>query len=405
MVDKRAGFFNVLLGRPLEPALATRALVLGDMDLVRPLHMAGIDSAAVAVARDPTRFSRCTRPLARWDPTSRNDELVDSLVEWGLSQVEPPVLYYQWDSHLLFVSRNRDRLSTAFTFVIDDAERVENLLDKQRFGELARELGLPVPPGRTLDPAAEAAPGDLEFPVIVKPCQRADDQWFTVHNSKALRLDSASELARLWPRLQAFGQPVVTQQFVPGDESRIESYHVYVDDSGSVRGEFTGRKIRTYPAEYGATTALTITAADDVAGLGRDIVESLGVRGVAKLDFKRGPDGRLHLLEVNPRFTLWHHAGARAGINIPAMVYEDLRGRRGTWPAKAREGVHWCSPYDLAAVRHDPRSLAQWIRFAANCEAKALWAPDDPLPLIATCVDRIIWRHHDPEPAAALAKR
>jgi predicted ATP-grasp superfamily ATP-dependent carboligase len=315
------------------------------------------------------------------------------------------VLYYQWDSHLLFVSRNRDRLSEAFLFVIDDAERVENLLDKKRFGRLAADLGLPVPTARTIDPVTPEPPDDIEFPVIIKPSQRADDRWFTIHDSKALRLDSADDLAAIWPRFLMFGQPLVAQQFVPGDETHIESYHVYVDPGGAIRGEFTGRKIRTYPAEYGATTALTITAEEDVAGLGRAIVEALGVTGVAKLDFKRGPDGRLHLLEVNPRFTLLHHPAARAGVNIPAMVYEDLHGRPRPGPVRAREGVHWCSPYDLAAVRHDPRSLAQWLAFAANCEAKAIWAYDDPLPLIATCIDRVIARHHAHERPAVMAKR
>ena len=56
------------------------------------------------------------------------------------------------------------------------------------------------------------------------------------------------------------------------------------------------------------------------------IVERLALTGVAKLDFKRDPQGNLRLLEINPRFNLWHHAGAIAGVNIPALVYADLAG-------------------------------------------------------------------------------
>ena len=42
------------------------------------------------------------------------------------------------------------------------------------------------------------------------------------------------------------------------------SYHVYVDERGEILGEFTGQKLRTYPREYGDSTALEITSDDEV---------------------------------------------------------------------------------------------------------------------------------------------
>ena len=44
------------------------------------------------------------------------------------------------------------------------------------------------------------------------------------------------------------------QEMIPGPETSIESYHVYVDAAGVTAGEFTGRKIRTHPPAYGETT-------------------------------------------------------------------------------------------------------------------------------------------------------
>src|SRR3712207_372716 len=129
-------------------------------------------------------------------------------------------------------------------------------------------------------------------------------------SAKALRLDSPEELRALWPRLAAVGLEVLAQELVPGPETRIESYHVYVDGQGEIVGEFTGQKIRTYPLEYGVSTAVTTADLPDVASLGRELTRRLNLRGVAKFDFKRGPNGRLYLLEINPRFNLWHHAGA-----------------------------------------------------------------------------------------------
>ena len=84
----------------------------------------------------------------------------------------------------------------------------------------------------------------------------------------------------------------------------------------------------------------------------------LALTGVAKLDFKRDPHGNLRLLEINPRFNLWHHAGAVAGVNIPALVYADLVGMPRPPVARAKAGVRWCRMWkDLPAARADGMPL------------------------------------------------
>jgi predicted ATP-grasp superfamily ATP-dependent carboligase len=169
---------------------------------------------------------------------------------------------------------------------------------------------------------------------------------------------------------------------IPGDEARIESYHVYVDAQGMIAGEFTGRKIRTFPTAHGYSTALTITAADDVAALGRRLCAELGLRGVAKFDFKRDPEGRLHLLEVNPRFNLWHHLGAVAGVNLPALVFADLAGLPRPEAELRREGARWCRfTEDWHAAREGGMPFLSWLPWALSCEATSLtW--DDPMPFV-----------------------
>jgi len=126
-----------------------------------------------------------------------------------------------------------------------------------------------------------------------------------------------------------------------------------------------------------------------VTALGRELVRRLGLRGVAKLDFKRAPDGQLYLLEVNPRFTLWHHLGARAGVNIPALVYADLAGLPRGRVLQARAGVRWCKPWDdVAAARAAGVPFLRWLPWALGCEAKRVVAWDDPMPFVRA----VLWR-------------
>jgi len=355
---------------------------------------------------DPARYSRFARVVLDWaDAWDRPEALLESLERFGAAQATPPVLFYEEDRELLVVSRNRERLRRHYRFVVPAAELVEDLVDKGRFQALAQRLDLPVPAARVLDPCADPVPLDLPFPVVLKPLVRRGDRWTPIAGgAKALQIDSPVTLASLWPRLAEAGIPVLLQQLIAGPETSIESYHVYVDEPGNTVGEFTGRKIRTWPTSHGDSTALVTTDAPDVMALGRDLVRRLDLRGVAKFDFKRAPDGRLYLLEVNPRFTLWHHLGARAGVNVPALVYADLVGEPRAPTRHARAGVHWCKPWDdVAAARAAGISFLRWLPWALRCEAMRVVAWDDPMPFVRGTLWRIMsrvfrWRRAAPLP-------
>ena len=378
--------------RPRRPL----ACVMGDIDLVRPLGLAGIRCMMLARPGDPAHYSRFTERHPAWEnacwdgPPRPMEEHVGALVRFGLAQPEPPVLVYVTDAQLLFVSRQREQLAKAFRFVIAGASLVEDLVDKIRFHALAERLDLPVPATRRIRPTGPrpADPG-IRFPIVIKPPVRREP-WQAIGGcAKVLRVESAESLRELWPRLVAVGMDLLVQELIPGPETCIESYHVYVDHHGAIAAEFTGRKIRTYPECYGASTALEISDAKDVRAQGRAITRKLNLRGVAKVDFKRGADGRLRLLEVNPRFNLWHHLGAIAGVNVPRLVYGDLIGLPRPPASRARCGARWCRVWaDVHAARAQGIPLVTWLPWALRCEAKPLLAWDDPMPLV-----RVALRH------------
>ena len=355
--------------------------MIGDLDLIRPLALAGVRSVAVCRADDPARFSRFTvGAIDREDP-----DLLDRLMSFASSEPAPPLLLYESDSALRFVSRHRERLAGACRFLMPPPEMVEDLLDKGRFHRLATRLELAVPPTRVIPAGPGGRLEDLEltFPLIIKPLRR-DDRWFrAIGWSKVQRVDDRRAWSSLRERLATEGIDVLAQELVPGGEERIESYHAYVDASGAIAGEFTGRKIRTLPREFGVSTALTTTSEETVRQAGRDALERIGYRGVAKVDFKRAPDRRLYLLEVNPRLSLWAHLGAVAGVNLPALVYRDLTGCPVDGGGTARAGLRWCELRgDAAAIREQGSSLLAWLPWAMRCEAKCETFLDDPMPLL-----------------------
>jgi D-aspartate ligase len=364
----------------------TLALVIGDVDVVRALGLAGIPSAWLGAVGDPARFSRHVRAILPWnDPWLHPEELVASLVRFGRAQPEQPVLYPQTDAALLLASRHRAELGQAFRFMLADAELVDQLVDKERFQALAERRGLPIPRAQRL----RARPGegppmlDLSYPLIVKPLVRRGNWAAVAEGGKAIHVGGRDEWAAIWPRLAGLDTDVVVQQLVPGPESAVESYHAYIDAQGAIVGEFTGRKIRTFPQRYGFSTAVEVTELPDVAELGREVLAGVGLRGVAKADFKRDAQGRLHLLEINPRFNLWHHPAAVAGVNLPALVHADLTGAPRPPGHSATRRVAWCTPLtDLRAAYSTGVSPLAWLRWVRGCEAMSGLARDDPLPFV-----------------------
>ncbi len=362
------------------------AVLLGDgPSVAAPLAAAGVPVTVVCGRVSSTRFSRYA---AGWLPNPRPDEdrLIDLLLDHASRTPEPLVLFYQQDEDLLLLSRRREELAAACRFVVPDPGLVEQLVDKGGFQELADRLDLPVPPAHVVD-LTQGVPSVAvpSAPLLVKPVQR-DRAWNAHSAAKAVLVDGPGDLQPLLEELASQHSRVLVQELVPGAEDRVESYHVYVDSSGEIAGEFTGRKLRTRPASFGHTTALVTTSSEDVAGLGREITQRLGLRGVAKLDFKRDPDDRLWLFEVNPRFNLWHHAGAVAGVNIPALVWADLTGATRPPRRSARAGVTWCKvERDWLAARQEGMALTAWLRWLASCDTRAF---GDPTRLLRRVVPR-----------------
>ena len=367
-----------------------QAFVLGDADLIRPLRKAGIPVVAALTPNDPTRLSRFVQPVVEpMDRWTEQEAYVARLVAWAERQAEVPVLFYQTDGDLVMVSRHREPLARSFRFVLPKAALVEALVDKGRFADLAVRLDLPVPRSRRFRPGEEHGSEGLAFPLIIKPASHQHFTLLALHG-KAVRVADAEQLRQICQPLTGSGVELVAQELIAGDESSMESYHSYVDEAGSLVGEFAGRKIRTYPREFGHTSALEITDTADVLELGREVMRKLDLRGVAKVDFKRASDGALHLLEVNPRFNLWHSAGAEAGVNLPAAVYADLTGSARPALRPARAGVTWWAPQrDWWAVNAGDSRRSDWWKMLVGSSVRSGLDWDDLRPTLGG----LVWPH------------
>lgn len=385
---------------------STLACVMGGLSVIRALGREGIPVASVVTPEkkeERTSFSRYVRrtldiPSALTDAAGA----VAELVRFGSSLPEPPVLFADNDDDLLFVSRNRERLSSCFRFSLPSPELLEDLVDKRRFAALAMRMNLPTPKTHAIAKGCATTDPQVrswsDFPCILKPGIRT--HWFgsrlaqhVISHQKAIRVDSQAELLALAPALATHPSDFILQPLIEGSEDQIVSYHAYVSEAGVV-ADFTGRKVRTAPPQYGFSTYIEVTDDDRVRRLGRDVLTRIDFRGVIKLDFKEeGRDGALHLLEANPRVNLWHHPGAIAGVNLPALIYRDLVAPGSARPEtrRARPGVRWMWALpDLHQQRASGAFPAlQWLQEIVSADVVEDLCWSDPLPSMANLVGRL----------------
>ena len=367
----------------------TPVVLLGGLNIVRALGMARIPVIIASAGRRlPSMASRYCSGVIELPAITERAAVVKTLIEETRQFGRVP-LFYDNDDRLALVQDYRAALAPHFALLLNEPALADALVEKSRFQALAEQHGLPVP--RRLDwERLDAHAG----PVLVKPKTRTG--WD--HSSVRRQLFGGAGKARIFgsgreARANALAAQLADQlsfqEYVPGGDDGIWSFHGFAAPGGEVLEWFVGRKIRTWPALTGDSAYLALARDERLVALGRDLARRLGLAGIFKMDFKRSADtGRFYLLEINTRFNLWHYLGASAGVNLPEVAYRYLLGGRKPSHAEANTRVRWLHlQYDLRAFRElrarRELSLAQWLRSLAHRPlVYDLFSWSDPKPFV-----------------------
>jgi predicted ATP-grasp superfamily ATP-dependent carboligase len=368
---------------------------LGGLNVARATGLAGIPViVASADAECPVFASRFCNARLLLPPLEQQAAAEDKLMRLGerlsaaLGRAVP--LFYGDDDYLNLILQNRGRLARYFRFIVNNPDVAAALIDKQRFDAFARSRGLPVP--RALEwEELETVSG----PILVKPKLKLAFE----HSPVFVRLLGGAGKARVFASPQevladaaarALRQDLLFQEYIPGDDRQIWSFHGYADEESRILVWFTGRKIRTHPPLTGVSTFLQLEHHEQLAAIGHRIVARTPLKGVFKIDFKQDPrSGRFLMLEVNARFNLWHYLAAVNGVNVPRVAYDYLLyGKRPAAALRARTSHRWLSlrldfrAYRSLAARGE-LSLWRWLAsLLGSRKVYDVFAWNDPLPLL-----------------------
>ncbi len=346
--------------RPERPPV----VLLGGLNLLRPLGFAGIPTIVASPdPNDPALVSRYCSGRCLLPPFKNQQAAAETLLAVGDRLVERlgrrVPLFYGNDDELNLVYAYRAELSQRYLLLLNEPDVCRALIDKDRFEALAHERGLRVPRTLNWDGTGADALSRAAGPVLIKPKMKVawDDSPIFLRllggSGKAIIFENSRKVMEN-PLVNLLRDQLTFQEYIPGDDSNLWSFHGVADENGQLLASFVGRKVRTFPSLTGMSTYLEMAHDDEIARTGRYIVSQVPLRGAFKIDMKKDArDGSGYLLEINARYNLWHHMAARNGVNLPQAAYDYLVYRKRPASSDYRTTYRWLY------LRHDYRAFRE----------------------------------------------
>jgi len=295
------------------------------------------------------------------------------------------MLFPTGDEDAAFVSRHHRTLRPYFQLTTAPWEVLERAYNKKLAYQLADEVGVDRP--WTIYPSnrAEVEACACQFPVILKPAYNSGFNRFTA--SKAWRVHTREQLLALYDEAMILVDPsnLMIQELIAGGGESQVSYTALTRE-GRPLASLTARRTRQFPMDFGRASTFVETIEDCAsAAAGIRLLAALKYTGIAEVEFKRDPgDGKLKLLDINPRVWGWHSLCGAAGVDYPYLLWLLTIGEPIP-PTKARVGARWVRmstdlPTAIREVLGGRLPLLAYLRTLRAPLASAIYASDDPLP-------------------------
>lgn len=310
---------------------------------VRELAQCG---ARVFLASDSS--GGCARHSRHVSDSSRNmvgsaSEIIDWTIEFAKQATEATILVPTSDVFIEEVCCRYAEIRRAAAIFGAYEDVAPKFLDKHRFYDLCKDHGVDTPKVWNVDSASELRQlsAQIPTPCLIKPK--------FIHRAKSglsgRKLIHAKTQGELSDTLRWLPEDVggwVVQELVPGCESNITLVANASDRQGRIIQQFSGRKLRQYPVGFGSASLVSSQRCVESEERSAHFLNKLGFRGICGAEFKRDErDGRLMLIEINPRPTLWFQVCHDAGIKL--LQTASLNLLHGALPNDAQqdERVLW----------------------------------------------------------------
>jgi len=179
--------------------------------------------------------------------------------------------------------------------------------DKRNLYQFGLKHDLIVPRDRIIYSVAELAPAAEAFgyPLIVK------GKFY-----EAYVCNTIDQAKKAYHQLEAkWGLPIIVQEFISGTEVNVAALG---DGKGNCISAVAMRKL--YITDKGKAWAGVTLEDQSLIALAEKFISASKWKGGFELEIIRSVEGKLYILEINPRFPAWIYLTVAAGHNQPAAL-------------------------------------------------------------------------------------
>jgi D-aspartate ligase len=261
-------------------------------------------------------------------------------VEWEQFMIElakrigrKPVLIPSADQFVTAIAEHAAALEPHFIFRRASVATQALLATKKRQYEIADVNGMPVPRTKFVESIEEVRQfaSVAQFPCLMKPVHFREWERFPMGhpllNEKIALADSLSELEASYRLAASLTPAVVLQEIIEGPDDAKLVYLSCYGQGGKRLGYCLVRELRTTPIHFGSASVVEPVSDPETEALCDSFFQSIGYEGLCELELKRDSrDGRVKLIEANPRYSVTADAAPYGGVDLGWLHYLDLIG-------------------------------------------------------------------------------
>jgi predicted ATP-grasp superfamily ATP-dependent carboligase len=367
------------------------AFVLGlyetGLTVGRSLGRNGIKVFGLDYKKDVGFYSKYIKAKICPNPFTEGQKCINFLIRFAEKLEYKPVLFITSDNFVNFISCNRNKLKKYFFMNLPDHKIIESITDKYEQSQLALKAGIPFPKTYFLEDLEKVnqIKNKIKYPAFVKA--KKSSNWRKVmHEIKGYIVNNSVELEEKYNYIYERGLQAIVQEEIRGPDTNHFLFCAYVSQYGEFLLQLTLKKIRQYPIHFGIGSVVESIDYPELMEIGKKFFKSINYRGVGSAEFKLDErDGKLKLIELNPRYWQQNSLAEKCGMNFPLVEYLVVTQQNPQTSCYFKTGIKWVNLYSDFISFLNYKSIGEinfkeWMTSLRGKKIYSIFALDDTLP-------------------------
>lgn len=366
----------------------------------------GGSANALGILRSLAPFARClvlcddkASPIfnsrlgkKRLVASTKNEGIIPILIELGATFEQTPALFLSEEKTVEQVSLHRELIQKYFLFELPSHQKVIELQSKDGFQALAEIHKSSIPQATVIQKKADLELGsELIFPCVFKPLYQ--DVSYSRQFKKAYKVENLSQVKSLYRKIEPIMPDMMLQEWIQGKDNEIYFCLAYFDSESKRIGDFTGRKLRSWPLNIGGTASCTNAPKqhEELSKMTESFARAIGYSGLMGMEYKFDSQRqKFYMIEPTVGRTDYQHEIATlSGHNLLLQIYLHLKQETVLQFPLNTHAVIWRDEIaDANALAHggdrsEPSNASHFY---------AIWRWNDPWPYLSHLLKRVFNR-------------